>query len=209
MDDLSVILLAGGVGCRFCGVVPKQFVDLCGKPLALHSFALFQQLPVELVVVVAAEYRHLFGDVLFANPGARRQDSMANGLQRCSREWILVHDSARPFVSRDMVERLYQAAQETGAATTGMPITATVKQVGDRSFVEKTLDRTRLWEIQTPQMVHRSLLLKGLALQKEVTDDVSLAELVGCPVRVIEGSRRNLKVTSPEDLLLARVLHAL
>ena len=207
MDDLSLIFLAGGVGKRFGNKTPKQFLELDGKPLALHSFELFQTLNLETVVVAAKKYHPLFPNALFAEPGIRRQDSVANGLKLCTKEWIMVHDSARPFISIEMIERLYNAAKKTGAATTGMPMTSTVKQVCEKKLVQKTLDRSLVWEIQTPQIVRRDLLQRGLAQDKEVTDDVSLAELVGNAVSVVEGCRRNIKITDPEDLKLARMLY--
>ncbi|MCH9611421.1 MAG: 2-C-methyl-D-erythritol 4-phosphate cytidylyltransferase [Chlamydiales bacterium] len=206
MDDLAVVFLAGGVGKRFGSTTPKQFQPFEGKPLALQSFEVLNPLDLETVVVVDKSYEELFDGAIFATPGARRQDSVANGIAKTNKEWIMVHDSARPNITLEMVHRLYEAAKKCGAATTGMPMTATVKQVCDKGLVEKTLDRDRIWEIQTPQIVKRDVLLEGLALDQEVTDDVSLAELVGCPVTIVEGSFRNIKVTKREDLELARRL---
>ena len=207
MDDLSIILLAGGMGTRMQSQIPKQFLQLGNKPIALHSYDLFQKLNLEIVVVVNEDYHHLFPGALFAAPGKRRQDSVESGLAKCSKEWILVHDSARPFITLEMVEKLYSAAKKTGAATTGMPMIATVKQACCQNLVEKTLDRDRIWEIQTPQIVRREILIEGFAKGCEVTDDVSLAELVGIPVQLVEGSRFNMKITTADDLILARKLY--
>ncbi len=156
----SVILLAGGTGSRMAGDVPKQYRMLGGKPIALHSFELFTSLPEvsEVVVVCHPNYRDLFCaagvPVLFAMPGERRQDSVYNGLQKVSldSELACVHDSARPFVTRRMVLDAIAAAKEHGAATVGVPLKPTIKKVHANQLVESTLDRSQLWEIQTPKL---------------------------------------------------------
>lgn len=209
----SIILLAGGIGRRMGSAHPKQFLPLEGQPIALHSFYLFRQMPEvdEIIVVCAPEYRTLFPEgTLFATPGKERQDSVFNGLQQTSGTLICIHDAARPMVTEAMTRRVLEAAAEHGAATVGMPVKFTVKEANDEGFVQRTPDRKFIWEIQTPQALRRDLLEQGFALAHEkqitVTDDASLAELVGHPVKLVKGAYSNIKITTPEDLILAEQL---
>lgn len=211
----GAILLAGGIGTRMQTATPKQYIQLKEKPIALYSFELFMAMPEisEIVVVCDPQRRSLFSadgskNVAFASPGPRRQDSVYNGLQALGRDIgiVCVHDSVRPMIDAAMVRRVLQAAETHGAATAGMPIKFTVKQTNEQGFVLHTPDRSAIWEIQTPQAIKRSLIAKGFETALEqgltVTDDVSLAELLGHPVKIVEGSNSNVKITTPEDLVL-------
>jgi 2-C-methyl-D-erythritol 4-phosphate cytidylyltransferase len=145
----------------------------------------------------------------FALPGEQRQDSVYNGLQEISENISLVgiHDSARPCITTAMVQSVLLAASEYGAATVGMPVKFTLKESDSQQFVKQTLDRSRVWEIQTPQVIQTHLLKNGFQeIQKNktlVTDDVSIIELLGLPVKLVEGSYKNLKITTQEDLAIA------
>ncbi|MCH9613163.1 MAG: 2-C-methyl-D-erythritol 4-phosphate cytidylyltransferase [Chlamydiia bacterium] len=205
---VAVILLAGGTGTRMGTSVPKQFLDLDGKPIARYSFDLFKELDyVTQVVVVCPEiYREIFPpDTTFANPGERRQDSVYNGFLETARgvDLICIHDAARPFISKEDVEKLLQEALVSKAATLACPVRYTVKEVTE-GLIQKTLNRTNLYEIHTPQMISPELLEEGFkkATDEEisVTDDVSLVELLKRPVSVVEGSPKNIKITYPDDL---------
>lgn len=209
----SVILLAGGIGRRMGSAEPKQFLPLRGQPIALHSFHLFAQMPEvdEIVVVCAPEYRSYFPEgTLFAQPGQERQDSVYNGLQQSSGNLICIHDAARPMVTEAMTRRVLEAAALEGAATVGMPMKFTVKEVDENGVVVRTPNRNQLWEVQTPQALRRNMLEQGFIYAREhaipVTDDVSLAERIGFPVKLVEGAHSNLKITTPEDLILAEQL---
>jgi len=207
MKKVSVILLAGGVGSRMGSAIPKQFLPLGGKPIARHSFDVFHSLPEisEIVVVCDPQYQFIFENSTFASPGERRQDSVFNGLQAVSKdtEYICVHDSARPMINPEMVQRVIQAAEEHGAATVGMPIKFTVKESDGKGFVTNTPDRSRMWEVQTPQVIRHDLLIEGFhRVNREnltVTDDVSVVELLGHPVKLVKGNYRNIKLTTLED----------
>ncbi|MGM0439495.1 MAG: 2-C-methyl-D-erythritol 4-phosphate cytidylyltransferase [Chlamydiota bacterium] len=213
MNNVSVIILGGGIGSRMAAPIPKQFMKLHGKPLILHSLEVFLSLGVgEIIVVCAEEYRFIFSsyNVKFASPGHRRQDSVYNGLKEANptSEVICIHDAARPFITTTMVQNVLSAVNEYGAATVGMPVAFTVKQADENGFVSSTLDRSHIWEIQTPQALRQDLLRKGFEYANHhhltVTDDVSLAELLGEQVKLIEGSRKNIKITTPEDLSVAQ-----
>lgn len=214
---ISVILLAGGLGTRMQAPLPKPFLLLGGKPVACHSFEVFMSMPevFEIIIVCDSAYHPLFSykrkglHLAFAEPGARRQDSVYNGFKKTNAKahLICIHDSARPFISLECVRPVLAAAHETGAAALGMPIKFTVKECDKHGFVKNTPNRDLMWEIQTPQVIRPDLLQKGFnkadQSQLTVTDDVSLAELISHPVKIVKGCYENIKMTTPEDLLLA------
>jgi 2-C-methyl-D-erythritol 4-phosphate cytidylyltransferase len=189
--------------------VPKQFLTLENKPLALWSFEKFQG-AAELIVVAEAAYQSYFPSAEMALPGKRRQDSVWNGLQKATQEWVLIHDAARPLIKLEHIEAVLKGAERTGAAALACPLKFTIKEADEKSEVINTPDRSRYWEIQTPQVVRRDILLKGFAYAQShnltVTDDVSLAELIKVPVQLVPGCWTNIKVTTPEDLKIAHAL---
>lgn len=214
-NKTAVILLAGGQGTRFGGPTPKQFITLGNQPLIEHSLQVLNKLSslIELVVVCAPQFRHYFpSNTSFAVPGARRQDSVYHGLSalKTKADFILIHDGARPFITSELVNRVLDAAYAHGAATAGMPLKFTVKQHGGDHFVVNTPDRSTLWEVQTPQVVRRDWLEEGFvkinADNITITDDVSIVEYLGHAVKLVEGSYNNIKITSPEDEIIARQL---
>jgi 2-C-methyl-D-erythritol 4-phosphate cytidylyltransferase len=142
--------------------------------------------------------------------GERRRDSVAAGLAALDDcEWIVVHDGARPFVTADLVVRGLANARETGAAIAALPTRDTIKRVDGLDVVE-TLSRAELWAVQTPQIFRRDLLAAALAsTTADVTDEATLVERIGGAVRVFEGSAANFKITTPDDMEIARaMLHA-
>ncbi|XP_042454873.1 2-C-methyl-D-erythritol 4-phosphate cytidylyltransferase, chloroplastic-like [Zingiber officinale] len=222
--SVSVVLLAGGKGKRMGASMPKQYLPLLGQPIALYSFFTFSQMSEvkEIVVVCDPSYRDVFEDaskdirvgIKFALPGKERQDSVFNGFQEIdgSSELVCVHDSARPLITPKDVTKVMQDAWTNGAAVLGVPVKATIKEADNDSFVVKTLDRKTLWEMQTPQVIKPDLFRAGFELVNrdglEVTDDVSIVEHLKHPVYITEGSYTNIKVTTPDDLLLAeRILN--
>ncbi len=217
--SVSVILLAGGSGSRMQSSIPKQFLMLNQKTIALYSFEKFLKIPevTEIVVVCHEEYRHLFKSehfhisIKFAAPGLRRQDSVFNGFNQIDKKASLacIHDSARPFISLETIRDVMLTAKDIGAAAVATPLKFTVKQADSKGTVLQTPDRSTLWEIQTPQVVCPKLLAKGFSLALEqnltVTDDVSLVELLNLPVKLVAGCYTNIKVTTPDDLALAEI----
>ncbi|KAI3408631.1 uncharacterized protein J3R85_020133 [Psidium guajava] len=222
--SVSVILLAGGKGKRMGASMPKQYLPLLGQPIALYSFYTFSRMREvkEIIVVCDPSYKDIFEDtkekvqvdLKFTLPGKERQDSVYSGLQAVDSgsELVCIHDSARPLISRGDILKVLKDGWENGAAVLGVPVKATIKEANSESFVVRTLDRKTLWEMQTPQVIKPSLLKRGFELVKredlEVTDDVSIVEHLRHPVYVTEGSYTNIKVTTPDDLLLAeRILN--
>lgn len=211
---VSAILLAGGISKRMRSSTPKQYLTLKHKPIALHSFDIFKKVAEikEIIVVCEPSYQPLFPGARFALPGDRRQDSVFHGLQNIDSqaELVCIHDAARPLITTDMIGRVLHAGSLYGAATVGMPIKYTIKETQEDNFVKSTLDRTKMWEIQTPQVIKPHLLQEGFKIIREknltVTDDVSIVELLGHPVKIVEGSYGNLKITVAEDMFLAERL---
>lgn len=213
---ISAILLAGGKGARFKSLVPKQFLSLGSKPLVLYSFELLARcdLIAEIVVVCDNFYRYLFTsktalNIRFANPGMRRQDSVASGLAQITKgSFVCIHDSARPFLQLEDLKKVIEEALIHKAAALAMPVKNTIKEIDSHGFASKTLNRETLREALTPQVIALDLLKKGLleAEKKgiDITDDVSAVELMGHAVKLVSGASSNIKITNPEDLQLAQ-----
>lgn len=210
----SAVLLAGGAGTRMGSPIPKQFLPLQDKPLALHSLDVFAAMPEldEIIIVCDPEYRRHFApyeeriSLRYALPGKRRQDSVFNGIELLEgNRLVCIHDSARPLITEELVRKTVLAAHEHGAAVIGVKSKATVKLCDTDDFVVETPNRDLLWEVQTPQVVRLNLLKEGFAAaaHRTVTDDVSLVELLGKPVKVVEGTYTNIKVTTADDLIIA------
>lgn len=219
IPDITVILLAGGQGSRMGASKPKQYLKLHGKEVAKYSFEVFlaHSDVKEIVVVCEKEYEPLFKTnkkpVLFARPGARRQDSVYNGFQVAHEgDYIAVHDSARPCLKLDNLRELFREARQHKAATLANPSTSTLKRVNQEGFISAPLDRSEIWEIQTPQVVEKKLFNQAFEkVNREghtVTDETSMIGLLNQPVKVIEGSSQNIKLTTPGDLKLALALLA-
>ena len=210
---VGLILLAGGKGTRMGLNLPKQYYNLSGQPVALYSLKVFQKIErIEQVVVVAdPKFHSLFPGCTFADPGERRQDSVWNGLQKldASIDYVCIHDAARPFIDLNLVENVLSAALMVGAAAAAVPLKFSVKQADESGRVERSLDRSHIWEMQTPQVVRKDLLMRGFKLAEDqnltITDDVGLVELFDHPVQLVMGSYQNLKLTTPEDIQIAEL----
>ena len=159
-----------------------------------------------------AEYEYLLrldSRITWADPGIERQDSVFNGISKvpdtCS--IIAIHDAARPLVTTNEVLDCIRDGLYHGAAVLGVPMKATVKESEDGQFVTRTVPRSALWEVHTPQVVRKDLLLRGFDKVREegmeVTDDVSVVEALGLPVKLTLGQYTNIKLTTPEDLQIA------
>ncbi|MCF8061810.1 MAG: 2-C-methyl-D-erythritol 4-phosphate cytidylyltransferase [Deltaproteobacteria bacterium] len=224
----AAVIPAAGAGVRMGAERPKQFLLLDGKPILTVTLEAFERCPVidSVVLVVPGDVvpacereivqRHGLTKVRRVVPGgARRQDSVRLGVEACpvGCDLVVVHDGVRPLVRSDLIERTVAAARDCGAAIAALPARDTVKQVRDGTWVERTLDRRSLWLVQTPQAflradlleVHRRAVNEGW---EEMPDDASLLERAGLSVRVVDGAEDNIKVTTPNDLEVARFLLA-
>jgi 2-C-methyl-D-erythritol 4-phosphate cytidylyltransferase len=220
---ISVILLSGGKGTRMNSSIPKQYLELSNKKIVIHSFEFFASLEevAEIIVVCEEEYESIFSkDFLkssqtlkFAKPGVRRQDSVYNGLCQTSSfsDLVCIHDGARPFLKKEEVLACFSSAFQNKAAILASKVQNTIKLVSE-NVVEKTIDRDFLYEIYTPQVFEKDLLMRGFDFviknNLNVTDDASIIELLGKKVTIVEGSKSNIKITTPLDLQLARFIHA-
>lgn len=210
---VGLILLAGGKGTRMGLNVPKQYYSLSGQPVALHSLKVLEKIEMieQIVIVAEPEFHHLFPGCKFASPGERRQDSVWNGLQKMNESisYICVHDAARPFLSAELVEKVLEAAFNVGAAAAAVPLKFSVKQADSNGKVQQSLDRSTIWEMQTPQVVRKDLMMQGFKLAQyqnlTITDDVGLVELFDHPVQLVMGSYQNLKLTTKEDIQIAEL----
>lgn len=216
----AAIIAAAGSGSRMQSDIPKQFLELSGKPLLTHSVSTFRncELIAQIIVVVSADRvestRHMLQtfDLLGSNVrvvagGRRRQDSVRNGLDELDEDITiaLVHDGARPLVSESLINSCYDGIDRYGAAIVAVPVKDTLKRQGDAPFVSETVDRSKLWQAQTPQGARRDLFDKAYEINgdDDVTDESSLFEKAGINVAIVPGEETNLKVTRPEDLSLA------
>lgn len=224
---VSILLLASGRSERFGGEVPKVWALLEGRTLVEHCLEAFARLTIdhEVVLTYHPEHRRPFlvslrdrlanaGVRRFVEGGVTRQESMRRALAAAdpNRNLVLVHDAARPLLPVEATRRALALAAEVGAAVVAVPAVDTLKRVDRHGMVLETVPRHDVWMAQTPQVVRRELLEEALEQAErsafQGTDDVSLVEAMGRPVAVVEGSRRNLKVTTEEDLMLARALLA-
>jgi len=217
----SLLFLAGGHGLRMGSAVPKQYLLLQDKPIALHSFEIFLQLSEmqEVIVVCEPAYQSIFQasaddlsvPIRFATPGQRRQDSVFNGMQQLTgNPLVCIHDAARPLINHDIVRQVVYTANSWEAAVAGVRVKSTIKICDGAQVIVETPARESLWEMQTPQVIRLRLLKEGFDYVNKqgmtVTDDVSLVEVLGKPVKVVEGSYTNVKVTTPEDLTIVKQL---
>lgn len=216
---VAAIITAGGRGVRIGGDVPKQFLELNGKPILQHTLENFRLtgLVDEVVLVVPADsveqveqdYQQ-FGDWLtcVVAGGRERQDSVGNGLDALGPEAdiVMVHDGVRPFVSVEMLQQSIEVAHESGGAICAIPVSDTLKRADEDGEVSETVDRQGLWRMQTPQTFSRSLIEeafdKARADNYYGTDEGMLVERLGRPVKLVNGSEFNIKITRPEDLVL-------
>lgn len=220
MASVGVILVAAGRSSRFQDAnYKKPFAPLAGRPVWLHSAEKFtdREDVKQVVVVVAPEDREAFLEKFGANlafmgislaeGGAARADSVRNGLAKLDPgiDLVAIHDAARPCLASEWIDRVFAAGRKTGAAILATPVVATLKRVGHDHVIRETVDRTDLWEAQTPQVFARGLLEQAFAASDgtSFTDEASLIERSGHPVTVVPGSPINLKITSREDLRLA------
>ena len=213
------LIPAAGSGARMGGDIAKPFLQLGGREILARTLDAFEHCAVisEVWVIVAAENvpacqqgiieRYGFRKVCdVVAGGASRQESVWRGLQRVEAavDLVVVHDGVRPFVTDAVLRETLGCAATHGAAVTAVPLRDTLKRISDGGVVETTVPRDNLWRTQTPQAFQRHLLMSAYRQAWErgihATDDASLIESMGHPVKVVSGSEHNIKITTPEDL---------
>ena len=225
-NQVTAIIPAAGSGTRMGLKKAKQFMDLCGKPILAVTLSHFQECNLVDRIVVAVsqddvdyclreivERYNLSKVFKVIVGGKRRQDSVRRGIEAVSDSCrlVLIHDGVRPLVTNGLIERVIKAANDFRAVITGLPVKETVKEADSKGRVLRSIDRGHLWLIQTPQifrwedihLAHQKAIRHGW---EEATDDAFLIEKMGIPVKMIEGEEDNIKVTTPQDLDMARFL---
>ena len=220
---ITAIVLAAGQGKRMKSSIQKQYMQLAGHPVLYYCLKAFEESSVGNVILVTGESeteycrkqiveKYGFSKVTgIVTGGKERYDSVYNGLCAADCDYVLIHDGARPLVNTDIIERTIDAVKKYDACTTGMPVKDTIKRSDEEGMVADTLPRKSLWQIQTPQAFRYSIIKDAHERLRngendfcEVTDDSMLVEqMSGCRVKLIEGDYKNIKVTTPEDIVLA------
>lgn len=245
-DRCAAIVLSAGKGKRMGTDRPKQYLDLCGKPVLYYSLKAFQESFMDEIVIVAskddAAYikdeivdKYGIGKVSeIVEGGAERYDSVLCGLRALGSfdmkegdgcDYVFIHDGARPFVDDEILKRAYETVREFGTAVTAVPVKDTVKIVGSDGITIDTPDRNSVWLMQTPQVFrYRDIFEAYLKMEEElyssdamskdagnsaehirITDDAMVMEHFGSlPVHIIRGSYRNIKITTPEDMIISK-----
>ena len=216
----TAVIVAAGKGRRMGTEISKQFLPLCGKEILAHTVEKFEKAACirDIILVTGGDalqdVRQMVQEygwkkiISVTEGGKERQDSVFLGLQQVPQdtEIVLIHDGVRPFVTEEILERSIAAAKETGGCVAGVPAKDTIKVCDAEGFAIATPDRSTLRQIQTPQTFRRKEILAAYEKAKADgflgTDDASVAEHSGFPVRVIMGSYSNIKITTKEDLLI-------
>jgi 2-C-methyl-D-erythritol 4-phosphate cytidylyltransferase len=220
----SAIIVAAGKGTRMQSAKNKQFIDILDKPVLAYTLEAFDDCSVidEIIIVTRQEDIMLCKEIVDISElnkvskiivgGGERQDSVYNGLKEISTEAtiVAVHDGARPLILTEHIEEAVEAAIENGAAAVGVRVKDTIKLVDDNNNIVNTLDRSKLWAVQTPQVFRKELLMEAYqrAIEENIqaTDDCMLVEQTGKRVKMVEGSYENIKITTPEDIFLAEAI---
>lgn len=221
---VQVIVPAAGEGKRLKAKTSKPFVLLNNKPLICYCLDVFERCHLidSVVVVINQPYISAFLDLKkkyrflkvshVVGGGATRVESVSLGLKQIDEDTdiVLIHDGVRPFVTEDLVKETVSSCVEQGCAVVAVKVKPTIKRVNSKTrYIEATLDRELLWEIQTPQGFKKDIILKAYAEREPnstVTDDAGLVEKLGIPVKVVEGRYDNIKITTAEDLSFAEYI---
>lgn len=216
----AAIIVAAGKGKRMGTTVSKQFLPLGGKEILAHTVAVFEQTASirDCILVTGAdsltdvaEMKKQYGwkkITAIVAGGAERQDSVWNGLQQLAEdvEIVMIHDGVRPFVTEEILQNAIHTVAERGSCVAGVPVKDTIKICDEEQMAVATPERSTLWQIQTPQTFQKDVLIRAYRHARESgflgTDDASLVERDGGRVQVIEGSYRNIKITTREDILI-------
>jgi len=220
---VSAVIVAAGKGIRMNDTVRKQYLPLAGRPVLSHTLAVFDGcnlISKIFLVVPQKDFDYcrnnilptLKKDINLVAGGKARQDSVYNGLIAVGKNngIVIIHDGVRPFANKEMLESCVKGAKKYGACIIGVPAQDTLKKISSLGDIEKTIERNNIWIAQTPQAFQYKIIRKAHEKAKEKgyagTDDAFLVEQMGNPVKIIKGSKNNIKITTMEDLELAEVM---
>jgi len=221
---VSGIIVAAGKGTRMGAKVDKLFLELDGAPVIVHTWRRFEQARIidEIILVVREGLQPTYQEIAkkyefrkrfrLVAGGAERQDSVWNGLQAivAEAEIVVIQDGARPCTSDELIKTTIIAAREVGAAVAAQPITDTIKESADGRFIARTLERSKLWSVQTPQTFRAEIIRRALEEVRKrkltVSDDTAACELIGQAVKLVASAEPNPKVTRREDVSFVEML---
>lgn len=225
MAKYTAIVLSAGKGSRMGSSVHKQYLLLCGRPVIYYTLKAFEESPVDEIVLVTGEGEEeycrkeivekykLHKVTKIVKGGKERYHSVFQGLSACEHtDYVLIHDGARPFIGQEVIRHTMDEVQKKHACIAAVPVKDTIKKVDENGKVEDTPPRKSLYTVQTPQAFSYSLIYDSYQKmiadgREDVTDDAMVVEAYGkVPVYVIDGSHRNFKITTPEDLEMAEFM---
>jgi len=224
---ISAIIAAGGQGRRMNSSISKQFINIKGHPILYYTLNKFEKMDaINSIILVTGsgdiDYtreniinRYRFKKIQIVSGGKERQDSVYNGLRKISPQTdiVVIHDGVRPFVPVKIIENSIASAAKFKAVGVAVPVKDTIKVVDSNNIIQSTPDRNTLWAMQTPQTFNYDIIMR--AYEKAMsegfygTDDTVLVERLGVPVKIIEGAYENIKITTPEDIILAEAFISL
>ena len=220
----TAIVLAAGSGSRMKSNVKKQFMDMLGKPLIYYALKQFEESLVDEIILVTGEdaisyCKEEIVDVYgfskvsrIVAGGKERYNSVYNALKVTEGEYVLIHDGARAFIDQDIITRAMSGVEEYKACVIGMPVKDTIKVIDENGYAVSTPNRSTLWQVQTPQCFVTEEILEAYekmmsTSQTGITDDAMVMEQHGCrKIKLLEGGYNNLKMTTPEDILLGEII---
>ena len=215
---ISAIIVAAGKGTRMGANVDKLWLEVAGRQVVANTWKKFNDAPCvdEIILVVRAGMQPHFTELAakfnlkkpfrLVPGGVERQDSVWNGLEAVSpqTEIVAIQDAARPCTGAELIAATIEAARETGAAVAAQPVADTIKETADGKIISRTVDRSKLWSVQTPQTFRVEVIRRAIATARQknlvLTDDTAACELIGQPVRLVKSASPNPKVTVPADL---------
>ncbi|MCK4353552.1 2-C-methyl-D-erythritol 4-phosphate cytidylyltransferase [candidate division WOR-3 bacterium] len=221
MNFCSAIIVAGGESLRMKTPLPKPYIELQGKPIIVWTLTPFDELKVidEIILVVHEKWIDYCKDIVkkfnfkkvksIVKGGTARQDSVKEGLSLVNTDFVLIHDAVRPFITKTFINNLIKFGKEYGAVVPGIPVVDTIKEVKN-DFAHHTLQRGKIYKIQTPQVFKTDILKKAYGEAYNAgfygTDSSMLVEKIGVKVRIVKGLKENIKITTQEDLVYAETL---
>ena len=221
---VAAIVPSAGTGNRMRSKIEKPFIKLCGKEIILYSLKVLEESELISEIVIPASKKNILKierlvkregfkkvrEVVLG--GSHRAGSVKKGLLSISSDigFVLIHDCARPFLTAAMIRNSLEAAKIYGASLCAVKVKPTIKEADSKGFVKKTLKRQLLWEAQTPQVFKREILMDAYAKlsrsYNSYTDDTALLEVIGRRIKTVEGGYSNIKITTPEDIVVAEAL---
>ena len=218
MKTFSVIITAGGIGKRMNQPLPKQFIEVAGKPVLIHTLERFHQFDpdAELIITLPMEWKEHWDKLLkehncsishtVIDGGEERYHSVKNAIRHCSGDYVAVHDGVRPLVSKETLRNCWDLVSITGAVVPVVPVKESLRKIGEHGSEAMVRSECRL--VQTPQCFSKEIILDAYskAFHAAITDDASLVEEAGYEVALVHGNDENIKLTTPSDLLFAEVL---